>query len=127
MRRAIATVVSAAAIAAAACGSAPPSVRQSCTTRAQWIGVQAASCRDCVTLSQAPHCDCLSDSASGACAQQAAAWVNSADCAGVRSCADACKDDCACVDRCYDARPACRDVGGALAACVVATCDARCR
>lgn len=78
-------------------------------------------------LAKAPRCECLADPVSGTCAPQMEAWVGSAECALVRTCVDACKDDCACVDACYDRRPSCRDVGGAADACVVGACDARCR
>lgn len=115
------------ACVALACGSSTPSVRQSCNQRAGWALSQTRSCIDCVALAKSPHCDCFADSASGACAQQTAAWVNSTDCAAVRACVTACKDECGCVDACYDQRPACRDIGGSADACVVATCDSRCR
>jgi hypothetical protein len=124
-RLALSSVLAAGVVTA--CAGAAPSVRQSCTQRTQWALAQARNCQDCVALAKSPHCDCFADSASGACAQQTATWVNSTECAAVRACVDKCKDDCGCVDACYDQRPACRDVGGAADACVVATCDARCR
>jgi hypothetical protein len=52
----------------------------------------------------------------------------SADCGQpIADCVQACKNDCACTDACYQGHMACQSAAASLQACIVKACDERCR
>jgi len=116
-------------LALAACGSPPaPPLKQSCETRAAWKNGSSQACAVCAAETTRPRCDCDTSPAAGACLDAQRAFTGSADCTqSTADCVTACNQDCACADACYQAHLACRSLAGEVQACIVRTCDERCR
>lgn len=125
----VAAVAAAIALAAvvAACGSARPTVRQSCERRDLWLNGTTQACLVCLADAARARCDCDTSPVAGACAAQAGAVSRAPDCSGTAQCASTCAGDCACEDACYAAHEACRPLAADLDACVAQVCDERCR
>ena len=118
-----------AALALAACASAPPPpLKQSCDTRAAWKNASAQDCAVCIAETTRPRCDCDTLPAAGACIDQQRAMTSTADCSpALADCVAACKGDCACIEACYQGHAACQSAASSVQACIVKACDERCR
>ena len=115
-------------LAALACGAPAPPLRQSCETRGAWKNGASQDCAVCVAQTTRVRCDCDTSPAAGACLDAQRAYAGSADCTqGVTDCVTGCKQDCACIDACYQAHATCRSLAEQTEACIVRACDERCR
>ena len=106
------------------------SVRLACDIRTAWARSDDQECIDCLSISRAPKCGCpeFSQEYAGACGDQGTAFGNERNCDLVGECTGKCpKTDCACLDACYNDRPACRPRAAALDGCTTDVCDKYCR
>lgn len=121
----------------AACGgpSSPPQngvndVKKACEIRLGWTNRSAVACTDCLSISQAPKCDCpaFQQEYAAKCSEQARSRSDEPSCDGTPGCVGNCQpDDCACIDACFAGRERCRELTSAADGCTTDVCDAYCR
>jgi hypothetical protein len=121
----------------AACGpdDPPPNngvndVEKACEIRIGWANRGTVACTDCLSISQAPKCDCpdFQQEFAAKCHEQARARTNEPTCDGVPKCVGDCDPtDCACTEACFAGKERCREVSSAAEGCTTDVCDAYCR
>jgi hypothetical protein len=125
-------------VVVAACGgndSPPPNngvddVKQACEIRTQWTKLDDQTCIDCLSVSKAPQCGCpaFQQEYVAKCNAQSNDVGAEHTCDFVGDCTGKCaRNDCACVDACYNDRPNCRPKAAALDGCTTDVCDKYCR
>lgn len=106
-------------------------IRKACDVRGTWKNLQAARCVDCVSGAPLPTCGCpeFKDFA-GRCEAQGQRSTGEADCTqDLNICVQTrCqRQDCACIDACYQGHDACRGAHAARDGCVVEVCATHCQ
>lgn len=110
-------------------GNGVNDVKAACEAQQQWTRKSDQSCITCrVSAISSPDCDCTRDEYRGLCHEQTAAKADEPDCSvDIESCIVSCKDDCGCVDACFESRTACKQRVAALEGCLTDVCNDTCK
>jgi hypothetical protein len=104
-------------------------VKRACEIKLAWKNATSSACIDCLAAAANPPCACSEQrfASAGRCQSQQTQRSQATSCEGVEECRFKCPStDCACIDRCYAQKEACRTAASALEGCVVEACEAQC-
>jgi hypothetical protein len=104
-------------------------VRKACEIRLGWTNAGSDKCALCQASAPRPACGCEAFKGfDGVCVAQGDARRAEASCTTeLASCVTVCDDaDCACIESCYAAAPACKRAAAAQDGCVADKCAAFC-
>ncbi len=119
-----------------ACGASDPEpnngvndVLAACQIRATWANTSAEKCTHCMASAPTPACDCpLFAEFGGKCNAQSEARRSNPACTAPVDCTYACaKNDCACIDGCFNAAAECKRLVAATDGCVTDVCSPYCK
>jgi hypothetical protein len=111
-------------------GNGVNDVLLACQIRGTWKNATLIRCLDCMVAAPLPACECTAIKDYGEkCKAQADAMQAEPACTeAIAVCVRDCPTkDCACVDRCYAASPACRAKASAKDGCIADLCTPVCQ
>lgn len=103
-------------------------VRTACEKRNTWKKSVRRDCTTCFAKATTPRCsNCGAKEYSGKCAELEKAKRDEPTCEGTHECVHACKrDDCGCIEKCYEGKATCQKLAAALDTCWTEACTPTC-